>query len=60
MEFTGRTKDPTGSPAGKAEFFGFPNAMMEDAQLKCSERMIVFTDREIPLGELGSISKGIN
>jgi hypothetical protein len=58
MEFTGRAKDPTtGLPAGKAEFYGLPNATMEDAQLKCDERMIVYTDREMPLGELGSISK---
>ncbi|MGP0066005.1 MAG: hypothetical protein ACLQGP_20695 [Isosphaeraceae bacterium] len=61
MEFTGRATDPsTKLPAGRADFYGFPNAMMEDAQLKCDERMIVFTDREMPLGELGSISKGPN
>ena len=59
MEFTGRTTDPTPArlPAGRADFYGFPNAQMEDAQLKCDERMIVFTDREMPLGEIGSISK---
>ena len=60
MEFTGRAKDPTPAhhPAGKAEFFGSPNATMEDAQLKCTERMIVYTDREMPLGELGAMSQG--
>ncbi len=59
MEFTGRTTEPQqGRPAGRADFYGFPNAKMEDAQLKCNERMIVFTDREVPLGELGAMSKG--
>jgi hypothetical protein len=58
MEFTGRTIDPTGRRAGRADFFGLPNAITEDAQLKCIDRMIVFTDREVPLGELGSLSKG--
>ena len=60
MEFTGRTTDPTPNrrPAGRADFFGSPNAITDDAQLKCKDRMIVFTDREVPLGELGSLSKG--
>jgi hypothetical protein len=62
MEFTGRSFDPTPAhlPAGKAEFFGSPNAQMEDAQLKCVERMIVYTDREMPLGELGAMGQGSN
>ncbi len=60
MEFTGRTVDPTPAhrPAGRADFYGFPNALTEDAQIKCNDRMIVFTDREVPLGELGGLSKG--
>ena len=58
MEFTGRTTDPMGRHAGRADFFGSPNAKAEDAQLKCVDRMIVFTDREVPLGELGTLSKG--
>jgi hypothetical protein len=57
MEFTGRTTDTTGRPAGKAEFYGMVNAQMEDSQLKCDERMVVFTDREVPLAQLGSLSK---
>ena len=58
MEFTGRTVDPTGRHTGRADFFGSPNAKTEDVQIKCVDRMIVFTDREVPLGELGSLSKG--
>ena len=49
MEFTGRTKDPTGRPAGRADFYGIVNAKMTDAQLHCEQKMIVFTDREVPL-----------
>ncbi|HZW29694.1 MAG TPA: hypothetical protein VFF52_03250, partial [Isosphaeraceae bacterium] len=57
MEFTGRTKDPLGHPAGRADFFGRVNAQMEDAQLKASEKMIAFTDKEVPLTQLGSLSR---
>jgi hypothetical protein len=57
MEFTGRTTDTSGRPAGRADFFGNVNAWMEDAQLKCDQKMIVFTDREVPLAQLGALSK---
>jgi hypothetical protein len=57
MEFAGRTTDTSGKPAGRADFYGIVNAQMEDAQLKCDEWMIVYTDREVPLAQLGSASK---
>jgi hypothetical protein len=56
MEFTGRTTDTFERPAGRADFFGHVNAWMEDAQLKCDQKMVMFTDREVPLAQLGSLS----
>jgi hypothetical protein len=58
MEFTGRTKDTTGQPAARADFFGIVDANMTDAKLHCEQKMIVYTDREVPLGELGSSMGG--
>jgi hypothetical protein len=54
MEFNGRTKDPAGRPAGRADFYGAGNAKMTDALLHWEQKMIAFTDREVPLKQLGS------
>ncbi len=53
MEFTGRTVDPEGRPAARADFYGIVTAQMEDALLHCTEKMIAFTDQEVPLAQLG-------
>jgi hypothetical protein len=57
MEFTGRTVDPMGNPAACADFHGVVTALMEDALLHCEERMITYTDRVVPLAQLGAMSK---
>ena len=54
MQFSGRDKDPSGHPAARADFFGTVDANMTDARLHCVQKMIVFTDREVPLGTLGA------
>ena len=56
MEFNGRTVDPEGKPAGRADFFGIVTAQLEDALLHCEERMITFTDQVVPLAQLGALS----
>ena len=53
MQFTGRSVDPEGRPAARADFHGIVTAQMEDAKLHCTEKMIAFTDREVPLTQLG-------
>jgi hypothetical protein len=58
MEFTGRTTDTAGRPAGRADFYGTVDAWMTDARLHCEQKMIVFTDREVPLGQIGSAMGG--
>jgi hypothetical protein len=58
MEFTGRSVDPEGRPAAQAEFYGIVTAQMEDALLHCTKKMIAYTDREVPLAQLGKMSKG--
>ncbi len=57
MEFTGRSVDPEGRPAARADFHGIVLAEMEDAMLYCTEKMITFTDREVPLTQLGKMSQ---
>ncbi|HKI16359.1 MAG TPA: hypothetical protein VKA15_00685, partial [Isosphaeraceae bacterium] len=58
MEFNGRTTDPDGHPSARADFYGIITAKMEDSLLYCEEQMITFTDKEVPLAQLGSMSKG--
>ena len=58
MEFNGRTTDPDGHPSARADFFGIITAKMEDSKLYCEEQMITFTDKEVPLAQLGTTSKG--
>ena len=57
MEFTGRSVDPEGRPAAMADFHGIVTAQMEDALLHCTEKMIAFTDREVPLTQLGKMTQ---
>jgi hypothetical protein len=57
MEFSGRTTNPEGEPAGRADFYGIVTAQMQDALLYCQEKMIAYTDRPVPLAELGAMSK---
>jgi hypothetical protein len=57
MEFTGRSVDPEGRPAARADFHGIVTAQMEDALLHCTEKMITYTDREVPLTQLGAMTK---
>jgi hypothetical protein len=57
MEFTGRTTDPKGNPAARADFHGIVTALMEDALLHCEETMIAYTDQVVPLAQLGAMSK---
>ena len=58
MEFAGRSIDPEGRPAAQAEFYGIVTAEMEDAMLHCTRKMITYTDREVPLAQLGKMSQG--
>jgi hypothetical protein len=58
MEFTGRSVDPEGRPAALAEFYGVVTARMEDALLHCTKKMITYTDRQVPLAQLGKMSQG--
>ncbi len=58
MEFNGRTTDADGHPSARADFYGIVTANMEDSLLYCEEQMITFTDKEVPLAQLGSMSKG--
>ncbi len=57
MEFNGRSVDPEGKPAAQAEFYGIVTAQMEDALLHCTKKMIAYTDREVPLAQIGKLSK---
>ena len=58
LDFNGRSTDPEGQPAARADFYGIVKANMEDSLLYCEQQMITFTDREVPLAQLGSMSKG--
>lgn len=57
MEFLGRSKDLDGNKAGKAIFYGRVRADMEDGVLQCEDHMITYTDREVPLAKLNSLSR---
>ena len=58
MQFDGRTKDPHNRPCGRADFLGIVHAEMTDMLLHCEQKMIVFTDREVPLAELSAARPG--
>ena len=57
MHFAGRSIDPEGRPAARIDFYGIVTAEMEDAKLHAKKQMIAFTDREVPLAQLGEMSK---
>ena len=58
MEFNGRTTDPDGQPVGQGRLLR--HRQREDGRrlLHCEEQMITFTDKEVPLAQLGAMSKG--
>lgn len=58
MTFNGRSKDTVGHPAGRGDFLGVVRAEMTDSLLYCEQKMIVFTDREVPLADLGTSMPG--
>lgn len=58
MDFTGRATDPEGRPAAEAIFGGFVTARMEDALLHGEKKMIAYTDRIVPLAQLGTLTQG--
>ena len=58
MEFTGQSQDPTGHPAARADFLGTVDAIMTDSRLYCDEHMIVFTDKPVPLTDIGTVTDG--
>jgi hypothetical protein len=57
MEFAGRSNDPEDKPAAVAIFYGSVTAQTEDALLHGDEKMIVYTDRVVPLAQLGALSQ---
>ncbi len=57
MEFHGKSIDPDGNPAGRADFFGVASALLEDALLRGEEGIIAYTDRPVPFAQLGALSK---
>jgi hypothetical protein len=57
MYFAGKTRDPEGRPAARADFYGMVTAEMEDALLHSEEKMIAYTDQEVPLAQLGAMSQ---
>jgi hypothetical protein len=57
MEFSGRSVDPAGHPAGRTDFHGIVVADLEDSKLYCEERMIAYTDRIVPFTKLGALSQ---
>jgi hypothetical protein len=57
MEFAGRSVDPEQRPAARADFHGIVTAEMEDAKLHATEKMIAFTDREVPLTQVSKKSQ---
>jgi lipopolysaccharide export system protein LptA len=57
MLFHGRSLDPENRPAAKAQFFKNARAEMEDGLLYCDDVMTTYTDRPIPLAEVGKLSQ---
>ncbi len=59
MTFNGRsTATPGGRPTGRGDFLGVVRAEMTDSLLYCEQKMVVFTDREVPLADLGTSIPG--
>lgn len=57
MIFHGRSTDPEGRPAAKAEFTRNVLAKMEDAGLRCTRTMTTYTDQPIPLADIGKMKQ---
>jgi hypothetical protein len=57
MFFNGRSTDPENRPAAKAIFYKNVLAEMEDALLSCKETMTTYTDKPVPLADLGKMSQ---
>jgi hypothetical protein len=57
MEFNGRSIDPKGKAAGRADFYGRITALLEDALLHGEEGMIAYTDRSVPFAQLGALNR---
>jgi hypothetical protein len=57
MEFNGKSINPDGNPAGRADFYGIATALLEDALLRGEEGIITYTDRPVPFAQLGALNK---
>ena len=57
MLFHGRSLDPENNPSAKAEFFKEVWAFMEDGKLYARDKMTTYTDKPIPLADLGKMSQ---
>jgi hypothetical protein len=57
MIFSGRSVDPQNHPAAKAEFYQNVRAEMQDALLYAKDTMTSYTNKPIPLADLGKMKK---
>src|SRR5208337_2242383 len=57
MLFYGKSLDPENQPAAKAVFYKNVRSEMEDGLLYCTKIMTTYTDKPVPLAELGKMSK---
>ena len=57
MRFHGRSLDPENHPSAKAEFFKEVWAFMEDGKLYSRDIMTTYTDKPIPLADLGKMNQ---
>ncbi|MGC8641059.1 MAG: hypothetical protein ACP5XB_14435, partial [Isosphaeraceae bacterium] len=57
MLFHGRSLDPENHPSAKAEFFKEVWAFMEDGKLYSKDIMTTYTDKPIPLADLGKMNQ---
>src|SRR5208283_170774 len=57
MLFYGKSLDPDKRPAAKAVFYKNVRSEMEDGLLYCTKIMTTYTDKPVPLADLGKMSK---
>jgi len=57
MLFYGKSLDPENRPAAKAVFYKNVRSEMEDGLLYCTKIMTTYTDKPVPLADLGKMSK---
>ena len=57
MLFYGKSRDPENRPAAKAVFYKNVRSEMEDGLLYCTKIMTTYTDKPVPLAELGKMNK---